>query len=118
MTVGFACDTYSRRWIELVGVLGPTRGTLVRRLHVMLEKIHYRFIMDHARRRRQMISVVLRDWIDQRMRSPRQCLLGQDPLWDMAGIARGGKEKFSESHDQYLVNARMKRMADRRRKKV
>lgn len=83
------------------------------RSQVMLEDKHYRFLVDEAKRRRQSISSVLRDWIDHRMESQEQRPLDQDPLWEMVGIAQGGKGKVSEDHDRYLANKKMVRMAGR-----
>lgn len=83
------------------------------RSQVLLEEKHYRFLVDEAKRRRQTISSVLRDWIDHRMQSQEQRPLDQDPLWEMVGIAQGGKGKISEDHDLYLANKKMMRMVGR-----
>jgi len=86
------------------------------RSQVMLKDEHYRFLVDEAKRRGQTISAILRDWIDQRMHRRQQRPLAQDPIWDMVGIAQGGRSKISEDHDQYLVGKRLGRMATRTRK--
>jgi len=91
---------------------------MMHRSQVMLEEEHYRFLVDEAKRTGKSISSLLRGWIDQRMHGREQRSIDQDPLWDMVGIARGGKAKVSEAHDDYLIIPRMKRMADRKRKKV
>lgn len=80
------------------------------RSQVMLEDEHYRFLVDEAKRRGKSISALLREWIDQRMHRQQQRPLDQDPLWDMVGIARGGKGKISEDHDRYVINKRLGRM--------
>ncbi|MGH7965248.1 MAG: hypothetical protein ACRERD_26135 [Candidatus Binatia bacterium] len=85
------------------------------RSQVMLEEEHYRFLADEARRTGQSISAVLREWITQRMRTQRRAPLEQDPLWDMVGIAHGGRDRISETHDHYLATVRLKRKARRSR---
>jgi hypothetical protein len=81
------------------------------RTQISIQQEQYRLLLDEAQRTGKSISAVLRDWIDERIRSKRQGSLKRDPLWGMVGIARGGTGKVSEEHDKYLSEGRRKRIS-------
>ncbi len=86
----------------------------MRRSQVMIEDEQYYYLVDEAKRTGKSISALLREWIDERRKIGQRLPLDQDPLWDMVGIARGGRDSVSEQHDRYLAHARLRRMPRKR----
>jgi hypothetical protein len=83
----------------------------MRRTNVVLEEWQYQYLKERAAREGKSLSALLRELIEAAAR-PSDKSIKDDPIFEIVGMFRGGREDVAEKHDEYLYRREAQRGRD------